>query len=301
MRFGVVLPTYWPEAHLDAIAEIASRAEELGFASVWAADHVMVGKSDTTQFHYVHEAVTVLAWLSAITKRVRLGLSVLVLPQRDPVLVAKQIATLDVLSGGRLVAGVGAGWSKAEFGFLGADFAHRGGIMDDAIGVLRHLWAGVPDPYRGPHFGFAEHTFAPLPVQRGGPPIWVGGNSDAAMRRAARLGDAWHGGGAMADPVAFARAAELIARTADDRQVELTLHARVGSMSGWRIDPAGTPGYQGTRQLVIGGPAESITAHFKQLARLGCSHVAINFWDRDLTETREAIERFARRVMPAFE
>jgi probable F420-dependent oxidoreductase len=299
MKFGVVLPTFWPEASPEAIRSVSMRVEELGYDSVWTADHVMVARSDTSQFHSVLEALTVLSWVAAWTTRVSIGTSVLVLPQRHAVLVAKQVATLDVLSGGRMILGVGAGWSELEFGYLGSPFAVRGAVMNEAISLLRHLWSGDETAFVGEHYAFSDHTFAPLPVQKGGPEIWVGGNSTAAMRRAARIGDSWHGGTAMAELPTFEAAAAVVRREAGDRDVKLTLHARVGNSFGWRIDPTGSDVYQGTRQYVIGG-GEQAVEYFDSLRSLGCRHVAINFWDRDLIEMQESIERFAEDVLPAF-
>jgi len=300
MKFGVVLPTFWPEASPDAVRNVAVRVEELGYDSIWAADHVMVARSDTAQFHSVLEALTVLSWVAAFTKRVTIGTSVLVLPQRNAVLVAKQVATLDALSNGRIILGVGAGWSELEFAYLGSPFDERGAVMNEAIALMRHLWEGNEEPFAGNHFAVRDHSFAPLPVQQGGPEVWVGGNTRAAMRRAARIGDSWHGGTAMAELPTFQAAAEVVRRDAGDREVKLTLHARVGKEFGWRIDPTGSDAYQGTRQYVIAGGGEESVEYFDALRSLGCSHIAINFWDRDLTEMLEAIERFAEDVLPAF-
>ena len=180
-----------PNARGDAatMIEVAREAERLGFRGAWVIDHLLPPR-DAQAYTPILEALTSLAYLAAATTRIRLGTSVLVLPLREPVLVAKQAATIDVLSGGRLVLGVAAGHLEPEFANLHADFASRGERTDEAIRLLRHLWSGSPAPFRGEHYDYRDGVFAPLPLQAR-LPLMVGGFSAAALRRAATYGDIW--------------------------------------------------------------------------------------------------------------
>src|SRR5690606_25464779 len=140
------------------------------------------------------EALVTLAWMAGRHERVRLGMSVIVVPQRNAVVLAKELASLDALSGGRLVAGVGVGWNAHEFSNLGVAerFHARGGYLDEAIALWRHLWAGSGAPFHGRHHVLEDYVFGPLPAQGANVPIWVGGHSPAALRRAGRLADGYH-------------------------------------------------------------------------------------------------------------
>ena len=193
MDVGLVLPTMPVGASAEGIAAAAEAAERLGWHSVWTTDHVLVDAADAERYGFIFEALTTLAWVGARTQRVRLGTSVIVVPQRNAVVLAKELATLDALTGGRVVVGVGVGWSEAEFANLGAAdrFAVRGAYLDETIRLWRHLWSGSQAPFEGRFHRFAGFAFGPLPAQGEGLPIVVGGRSRAALRRAATLGDGY--------------------------------------------------------------------------------------------------------------
>jgi probable F420-dependent oxidoreductase len=190
MRFGLVLPMLRHLIRPAELVPLALRAEELGFDSVWTADHIAVPEANSETYGDVIEQLVTLTFIAAKTNKLKVGTSVLVLPQRNPLLVAKQAAALDVLSGGRLVLGVGAGWVEGEFEILGADFARRGSVMDESIRLMRALWRDPVVNFSGRFFKVEGAVSYPKPTAP--IPIWVGGNSDAAVRRAARLGDGWH-------------------------------------------------------------------------------------------------------------
>jgi probable F420-dependent oxidoreductase len=168
-----------------ALTGLATRAEALGYDSVWMGDHLT--------FHTATlESLTALAWVASATTRVRLGPCVYLLALRHPAVAAKAVATLDLLSGGRVVFGVGVGGEfPKEFEVAGVPHRERGQRVDEGIAVCRALWGPTPASYEGRHFRFAEVAMEPKPAQAGGPPIWIGGRSDHALRRAARLGDGW--------------------------------------------------------------------------------------------------------------
>ncbi len=182
MRFGVQLSSVRPPEEQFALVR---RIEALGFDSVWTGDHV--------SFHNpLHESLTLLATYVPITRRLRLGTAVYLLALRSPAIAAKTTATLDVLSGGRLVFGVGVGGENPkEFELCGVPHGERGARVTEAIDVVRALWRDTPASFKGRFTRFEDVSIDPKPVQRPGPPIWIGGRSDAALRRAGRQGDGW--------------------------------------------------------------------------------------------------------------
>ena len=191
MKFGIHLPQFGRIAGPEAIQRAAVRAEELGFDDVWASDHLAAPAQGTYVPSHFYEPVITLTWAAAITQRVGIGTSVLVLPYRHPLHLAKELATLDRLSGGRLIAGAAAGWLEAEFEALGVPFSERGSRTDEALDVLRACWEQDPVNFEGPRVRLNDLRVRPQPGRR--IPIWIGGASDAALRRAVRAGDGWHG------------------------------------------------------------------------------------------------------------
>lgn len=191
---GLAIPNMGADAP-DTVRDLPKIVEELGYDSVWVTDH-LVGLRATDGLYGSHwmEAVTALTWAAATTTSIRVGTGVLVVPYRNPVLTAKMLATVDVLSGGRLDVGVGTGWSKSEYRALGAGefFDVRGAVTDEALDLLLACWRGGPILHEGAHFAVRHVEVAPRTVQRPHPPVWVGGNSLAAMRRAARVATVWH-------------------------------------------------------------------------------------------------------------
>jgi probable F420-dependent oxidoreductase len=204
MKIGIPLFMLRPEQ----MADVAVRAEALGFESVWVAEHLVFPAEIRSRYPYAKEGVPpinpatplldplmVLMQVAARTQRIRLGTNVYILPLRHPIAVARMATTLDVLSGGRLIFGVGLGWLEEEFTAVGIDFATRAARGREAIRALRALWSEEVPSFRGRYVAFPPVRFEPKPVQRPHPPILVGGESEAALRRAAALGDGWYGVG----------------------------------------------------------------------------------------------------------
>jgi len=191
LKFGVALPNYGDNLSAEAMVAVAREAEALGFDSVWATDHILMQRSSGTPYERIFESLTTLSYLAGVTKRVELGVSALIIAMRNPVLAAKQLATVDALSGGRLALAIGTGWNEKEFSNLGSDFGDRGRRVDESIRIIRELFEGITT-FRGTRTGieFRDTVFYPHPARR--VPIWIGGTSPAAMKRAATLGDAWH-------------------------------------------------------------------------------------------------------------
>jgi probable F420-dependent oxidoreductase len=189
VHLGVILPNYGGDATPDAVRRVAEAAEELGFDSVWATEHIIVGPEAAETYGRVYDPLVTLGWIAGWTERIRLGTSIVLLPLRNPIHLAKEVATLQELCGGRFTLGVGMGWHEDEFRFLGVQFRGRGRRADEAIRVLRALWRGDRD-FEGEFWSFRNATFEPVPSTQ--PEIWVGGSSERAIRRALDLGDVWH-------------------------------------------------------------------------------------------------------------
>ena len=205
MQYGLALPSLGDDATREGIEAAAETAERLGFADIWVTDHLLVDASAAEDYGRIFEAVTTLAYLAGRTTKVRLGASVIVVPMRNAVVLAKELATIDVLSRGRLTVGVGVGWSAAEFGNVGVPerMRERGAYTDETVRVWRHLWSGATWPFHGRFHTFDDFVFGPLPDQGGDLPIWIGGRQEAALRRVGRLADAYH---SSADPAERLRA-----------------------------------------------------------------------------------------------
>jgi probable F420-dependent oxidoreductase len=205
MKFGLGVPTRGPLARPAALAKLAAKAEALGFGYLSFADHIVIPRTISPNYPYSPsgeppfpadgeclEQLTMMSYVAGITSKVRLLTSVMVVPHRSPVHTAKTIATLDVLSGGRVTVGCGAGWMEEEFEAIGTPpFKERGKVTDEYLAIFRELWTKESPSFQGKYASFSNVKFEPKPVQTPHPPLWIGGESPAAMRRAARLGDGW--------------------------------------------------------------------------------------------------------------
>lgn len=191
MRLGVHVPQFREPVAGSVLTEAAAAAEEAGADDIWVSDHLILPVGSTRPPASFHDPLTVLTWAAAATRRVGLGTSVLVAPYRHPVALAKSLASLDALSGGRVIAGLASGWMESEFAALGVPFRERGSRTDEAIAVCRALWSGETSVHTR-RVRVDGMRLLPAPAHPGGPPIWIGGNTEAGIERAARAGDAWH-------------------------------------------------------------------------------------------------------------
>ena len=291
MQFGFSLSNNQGIDDVQAIVRLAIRAEELGFDSVWASDHVF-------NVSYVFERIgdkpyydplTILSYVAAVTTRIRLGTSVLVLPYHHPMRLAKAAATLDVLCGGRLILGVGVGVIEQEFNALGSSYAERGAITDEAIAIMQALWTQAMPSHQGRLYRFSGMPFAPKPVQKPHIPIVIGGVSRAAIRRAARAGNGWHPL-AMSPEVLrehiryLAEQAQAAGRASVDIPVSISLPLQGGRAGRYTL---------GTT------PAE-IVRNVQAFASLGVETVVVAPSTGDAQALMPALEMIAREVMPAF-
>ena len=302
MEFGISLPGRGPLAKPDQVLKIAAKADALGYASIFVTDHVVLPASMARSVYpysatgqlpggaaqdYL-EPLAMLGALSRVTRRARLGTSVLVIPYRHPLVTAKILATIDQLSGGRVILGAGVGWLREEFEALGAPpFDERGPVTD-------------PVSFSGRYVSVSNVHALPKPVQTGGIPVWIGGHTDAAVRRAATLGDGWHPIAlrppGLLFPEDYAKRAQQIAawaREAGRDPGAVTLSVRVPM----EVRPKRLKPPAGERPL-FQGTAEQVIADIRAYANAGVTHFVFDFTTQDLRLVLENLERFAREVRP---
>jgi probable F420-dependent oxidoreductase len=293
MRYGLCLPNFTGLASPEAIDVAAATAERLGWDSVWTTDHVLVDTSeDASDYRINFDVIQTLAWVGARYPTARLGTSVIVVPQRNAVVLAKELSSLDALSGGRVIAGIGVGWNKREFANLGmADrYAVRGAYVEETIGLWRHLWAGSGEPFEGRFHQLADYTFGPVPAQGAALPIWIGGRAEAALERAGRLADGYHS--SVASPEAFARRIPVIRAAAESAGRPMpVLSARVRVAFDEPVRAAEP------RSYAMRGSAEDVAAEVAKFAEIGVEHLAL-FFEVDSAEAFvAAVERFDQKVI----
>jgi len=193
MKFGITIPHYYQFPSKKAITEVAQKAEELGYDSIWVTDHIGIPKPYVARFGEVfYEPLMVLSYLTAVTGRVPLGTSVIILPYRNPLFLAKALATADQLSEGRILCGFAIGWCKEEFEALGVPFEKRASLSNEYLRILKEIWTNDDPQFQGKYFRFSNIKLLPRPVQKPYPPFWIGGKSEGAMQRAAEFADVWH-------------------------------------------------------------------------------------------------------------
>jgi len=296
MDVGVWIPNCRHLATPEIIRHAAVRAEQLGYDSVWVSDHVVVPRANVSNFgETVFDPLVTLAVIAGATTRVRLGTTVLIVPYRQAVVTAKMISSLDALSGGRFVLGIGAGWVAAESAMLGVPFAERGAMTDEHLRAMRELWTSEAPRFAGKYTQFSELHFAPRPVQKPHPPIWVGGHSKAALRRTVELGAAWHP----------------INRPVDELRAGVAELRRIGQARGRAVPPALTlrndvrilrPGQSAPASAhagrVLAGEPAALVDQIAELAGCGVEHLVLEFLAPDGRDLDEQMALFAERVRP---
>ena len=294
MRYGICLPNFTDLASAEAIEAAAEVAERLGWETVWTTDHVLTDRSEAGSPYRINfDAIETLAWVGARHANVKLGTSVIVVPQRNAVVLAKELSSLDALSRGRVIAGIGVGWNEVEFGNIGvADRFHvRGAYLDETIALWRHLWSGSTDPFRGRFHQIEDFVFGPLPTQEAALPIVVGGRAEAALRRAGTVGDGYHA--SAASPAALAPRIPVVQAAAEaaGRAVP-PISARVRVAFD---EPAVA---SGPRPYSMRGNPEEVAAEVRAFAELGVEHLALFFKGDSPDEFVHGAERFAAEVAP---
>jgi probable F420-dependent oxidoreductase len=300
MEFGICIPHYGKPIDIPKILDTARRAEDLGFDSVWVTDHVLVPQ--TLEIIYrdnMLEPLALLSHVAAITTRVKIGTSVIILPYRNPIVVAKMLATTDQLSAGRLIFGAAVGWMEPEFEALGAPFVDRGAFSDECLQLIKALWTQGKVSFAGRYFTFADMQASPRPLQQPHPPIWVGGNSPRARRRVAEFGDGWH---ATAMPIEDLKAgiADVHSKWARRRRTgEPVVSMRIAcSIEGISREVLSYPPRPGRDSLT--GSIAAIVDRLGTYQELGVRHLALEMSTQSHEATFASLEAFANQIKPQF-
>lgn len=310
MRYGFYLPTRGPTATRDGVLALAREGERLGFDSAMIADHIVFPVESHSTYPYTldgrHPSVgdaletfSILGVVAGATERLRLVTSVLVLPYRNPVLTAKMVASLDVLSGGRVTLGVGTGWLAEEFSALDSPpFEKRGAVTDEWLTIFKQLWTTSPATFDGQFYRYADIRCEPFPAQKPHPPIWVGGHSRAALRRTARFGDGWHPvGGIAASPLppqemrAHLDTLKRLTEAAGRDFAALAISYKAP------LYDADVPDRDGTRRSFSGHP-EDIAGDIRSFAAIGVHELIFDCRGQSIEESITRLRRFAAEVMP---
>jgi probable F420-dependent oxidoreductase len=289
MLYGLVLPSYRAGASVEVIDAAAETAARLGWHSVFTTDHLLVEPSKRSEdYFHVFDALLTTVHVAARQPDLRVGISVVVVPMRNAVELAKELATIDALSGGRLIAGVGVGWNKTEFGHLGLEdrFHQRGAYLDEAIAIWRHLWGGGEGPFEGRFLHFDHVRFGPLPPQGEDLPIWVGGREAAALRRAGRLGQGYHS--SASGPAQLAVRIPVVRAAAEEagRPVPL-ISARFRVAFGAHEVP----------YFMVAGTPEQMIGELREFEALEVDHIAVDFAETDPDRLVMLVERFHNDVL----
>ena len=288
IEFGIDLPNYGAHAGRRGILEVAKSADELGYFSLWVAERLIVPEPPNQSWSRInpaaYEPLVTLSFLSSATERVKLGTGILVLPFRNPLVIARQATTLDVLSGGRLILGVGVGWMREEFQAAGVPMRQRGARTDEAIRLLRELWEKPRPSFKGRFTRFPEIHFEPKPSQRR-IPIWIGGHSGAALRRAARLGDGWLPMGSMG----FEEMGEKIETI-----------RRCAKEYGRSLDEITITAFCPALDSKGGESMGAVMRSLERYAGLGVSHFIPGFSYKTIQELIGKMRLFASEIIPSF-
>lgn len=296
MKFGIALPNFGKYAEKDIVIKITTTAEKLGFDSLFVSDHIVIPKSHKGFGDMFYEPLTTLAFLAAKTTKILLGTSVIILPYRNPLALAKTISTLDVLSNGRVILGVGAGWLKDEFAALGVSHEERGVLTDEYLQIIKTLWTEENPEFNGKYFQFRDIAFLPKPVQKPHPPVWIGGNSDKALERAAAYGDGWHPVGFTPQEIKLKAGYlnELLEKNGRDR-ADFTISLRKSLQI---ITPKDKLEIHDSREPLRSN-IEGIVRGIESYKKAGVSHLIFHILSGTFEGVIETMEIFSREIKPS--
>ncbi|MFT6582586.1 MAG: putative F420-dependent oxidoreductase [Alphaproteobacteria bacterium] len=314
MDYGYGVPTRGDLATPEGINKIAQHGEALGYNHVYVNDHIVVPGDISSRYPYsaagdwpgapmgeAMEQLVLLSYLARATEKARLLTSVMVVPHRNPVVTAKMLATIDVLSKGRVTVGCGVGWMREEFEAIGtAPYDKRGKVIDEYLEIFKELWTKDRPHYDGEFSSFSNIAFLPKPVQNPHPPLWIGGESPLAMRRAARLGDGWYPLGA--NPQFPLDTMESYAAGVAQMKTELEKQGRDSAefsfayLVNWYAAPGDGKAHDGGR-LLFTGSNDEIRGDVDAMRELGVKHLMLNFLSNDMSETLDQMSRFAEDIM----
>ncbi len=294
MQFGVWIPNCRHLATAEVIRSTALRAEQLGYDSVWVSDHVIVPNAQVPRIGAcIYDPLVTLAVIAGASERVRLGTTVLIVPYRNPVVTAKMISSLDALSGGRVIVGIGAGWLAEESAMLGAPFEERGPMTDEYLAAMQELWSSPAPSFSGKYTQFDALQFEPKPVQKPYPPIWVGGHGRASLRRAAAAGAAWHPiNHSVADiQSGHAELKRLSAALGRSHPPTITLRNDTRVL---RLGERAPMPLHGGR--VLAAEPNALADQISELKAIGVEHLVLEFLAADSTDLGEQMTVFAEKV-----
>lgn len=293
MKFGVCIPNYGDTSSVEALRSVAQSAEKLGYDSIWATDHVLMPQNSGTPYERIYDSITSLAYAAAFTSKIRLGISSLVIAMRNPVVVAKQLASVDAFAGGgRVLLAMSAGWNEKEYGFLGSDYHTRGKRASESIRLIRSLWRGETEFHgQAIKVNFKDSSFEPKPRSEE-IEIWVGGVSEAAMRRAINFGDAWHPNvfplEKFRDIVSTFRS---ISPKARDKKICVRIALNTKATKSEYIGP------QGDKRIVLSGDMKKNNEILRELEGMGVSYAVLvpnSVGKAPLEDQLESISTFAK-------
>ena len=312
MEYGFYLPNSGAGAEPDALADIAKLGDRLGFYCMVMPDHILQPNQVNSTYPYSltgdilaagqsgdgewPEQITTLAYLAGVTERIRLVTSVMIIPYRNPILTAKMLSTLDMLSKGRLILGAGVGWMKEEFELLNTEpFAERGAVTNEYLRAFIELWTKDDPKFEGKYVNFSDITFLPKPVQKPYPPIWIGGQSKPAIRRAAQIGDCWH-------PVGAIPAAPLEPEELAENLVLLHQYAEKAGRDPAIIQvsvkaPLYDAGDSSGPRRRFSGSSDEVRQDVQTYADVGVTHLIFDFRTGDPKQTEDRMAQFSEEVM----
>jgi probable F420-dependent oxidoreductase len=315
MDYGFSIPTRGPLADRESLLAIARRGEQLGFSYLAIPDHIVIPRQIGSPYPYntarkmvgaadgdCLEQLVLMSYLAAATTKIRLLTSIMVVPHRSPMFTAKALATIDVLSQGRVTVGCGVGWMDEEFKAVGAPpFAERGKVTDEYLRMFKTLWTEDDPRFEGNYARFQDISFLPKPVQKPHPPLWIGGESPAALRRVVALGDAWYPIGSNPEfPLdTVERYTQALSRLRDEagRANRDPASIELAYWANWYKEGRSNTLDNGQRQLFTGSDAE-VATDIGVFRSLGVRHLLFNFVRATLSESLVAMERFATQVLP---
>jgi probable F420-dependent oxidoreductase len=298
MKLGICLPHYGRPIEVGRMLEVARRTEERGLDSVWVTDHVIVPEQANVIYREdMLDPLAVLPWLAGVTSRVALGTSVVILPYRTPIPVAKLLASVDVLSGGRLIVGAAIGWLEGEFEALGVPFKERASRSDEALELMRTVWTQEHPKIQTKRHRVQDVVASPMPLQKPRPPLYIGGSSEAAYRRVARLGDGWHASSTTHD--AFRQGADAVRRLWKEagREGAPYLSLRIPILIDGVHRPAVDMALMRGRHTLHGTPKQ-IAEELAGFEALGCGHVALEVSYSTYPAILETIDIVADKIRP---
>jgi probable F420-dependent oxidoreductase len=299
MKLGICVPHYGRPIEVDRMLAVARHTEEAGLDSVWVTDHVIVPRDvDVIYREHMLDPLAMLPWLAAVTERLLIGTSVIILPYRSPIPVAKLLASVDVLSGGRLIVGAAIGWLEGEFAALGVPFKERVSRSEEALTLMRTLWTEERPELETARHRLSGVQVSPMPLRRPRPPIWIGGMSEGALRRVARLGDGWHA--TAATPETFRQGKQAVTKfwkeagREGEPEWSLRIPIFVTGVHEWAVDEKLLRGRHAIR-----GTIKQVAGQLAEYQRLGVSHVALEVSYSVYPAILETIDLLAEEVKPA--